>query len=186
MDWSSSYKPERMAEWEDIAAAIRESVTMDEILAMYCPSTPRRHRRCPCPLHNGRDPNFSYTDHGYKCFVCGASGDAIGFVKEVCELATRSDAMKRINADFRLNLPIECEISTQQSAEISMRRAEAKRKEEAAQAWKSEYERLMDEWIKLDMAKRTADPASDSYAHAVKNIDRVSYELDALLDKEPR
>lgn len=186
MDWTKSYKPERRAEWEDIAAAIRESVTMDEVIRLYSPGTPVRNRRCPCPFHNGKDFNFSFTDRGYKCFVCGASGDVIGFVKDICECATRSDAMKRINQDLRVGLPIDCTLSASQSATLALRRQEAEKREAELKAWQDEYARLMDEWVRLDKVKRTEDPSSESYAYAVKNIDRVSYELDTLLDKEPR
>ena len=175
------FQPERKAELEDIAQATHDSVTMDEVLSFYSPSTPRRHHRCPCPIHNGKDFNFSYTEHGYKCFVCGASGDVIGFVKEVCELATRSDAMKRIDADFHLNLPINGTLSAIQSANLALKRKEAERLREAEQAWEDEYHRLTDEWTRLDRVRQTADPASEEYADAVKNIDFISFQLDILL-----
>jgi DNA primase len=38
--------------------------------------------RGPCPFHHGKDPNFSVTMRGgYKCFVCGESGDVFTFVQ---------------------------------------------------------------------------------------------------------
>lgn len=175
------FRPERKASWEDIAESIHASVTMDDVLSLYSPSTPRRHHRCPCPIHNGKDYNFSYTERGYKCFVCGASGDVIGFVKEVCELSTRSDAMKRMDADFHLNLPINCTLSAIQSANLALKRKEAEEKRKAEQGWEDEYHRLSDEWVRLDTIKRTADPSSEEYADAVKNIDFVSFQLDMLL-----
>lgn len=181
-----SFHAERTASWVDISDSIRSSVTMDDVLTLYCPSLPRRRNRCPCPLHNGKDYNFSYNTHGYKCFVCGASGDVIGFVKEVCELSTRPDAMSKINADFRLNLPINCTISATQSANLALKRAEIERERAKRQAWEEQYHALMDEWVRLDRATREADPESDEYTYAVKNINMVSYELDALLDAEPR
>ena len=174
------FRPERKANWEDIAQAIHDAVTMEDVLAMYSPSTPIRHHRCPCPLHNGKDYNFSFTDHGYKCFVCGASGDVIAFVKEVCELATRADAMKRINADFGLSLPIDCTLSDIQSATLALRRAEAEKKKAEEDAWWDEYHRLTDEWIELDKVKRTADPSSEEYADAAKRIDFISFQLEML------
>lgn len=179
-----SFQPERTADWSDISDAIRESITMEAVLATYCPSTPRRHHRCPCPLHNGQDYNFSYTERGYKCFVCGASGDVIGFVKEVCELSTRPDAMRRINEDFHLNLPINCTLSAIQSANLALRRAEAEAKKAEKDAWWHEYHLLTDEWIRLDRIRRTADPESDEYAEAVKRIDSINYQIDSL-PKEP-
>lgn len=181
MSTFDSFRAERKASLEDISQAIRESVTMDEALAMYSPSTPRRHRRCPCPLHNGKNYNFSYTEHGYKCFVCGASGDVISFVKEVCELATRADAMKRMNHDLHLNLPIDGEVNAFQATEMSRRRAEAEARRAAEKAWDDEYHRLSDEWVRLDTIKRTADPSSEEYADAVKNIDFIGFQIDMLL-----
>ena len=119
--WAKSYRPERKANWRDIAQAIRDTVTMGELVAMYCPGLSPRQNRCPCPIHNGKDYNFSFTPHGYKCFVCGASGDVVSFVKEVCELSTRSDAMKLMDADFHLNLPINGTLSAIQSANLALK-----------------------------------------------------------------
>jgi DNA primase len=39
--------------------------------------------RGPCPFHHGKDPNFSVTARGgFKCFVCGESGDVFTFVQK--------------------------------------------------------------------------------------------------------
>lgn len=184
MDWTRAFKPKRQADWADIAEEIRGAVTMEDILQVYAPSVKTRNHRCPCPIHNGKDLNFSYTRNGYKCFVCGASGDVIGFVQTICGLS-RTDAMKRINADFRLNLPINGNLSAIQSADLALKRAERERQEAARQTWQDEYHRLWDEWITLDNTKRTADPTTAEYAEAVKRIDYVGYLIDCL-KAEPR
>ena len=185
MDWKTGFSPERKADWADIAAEIRESVTMEDVLHAYAPSVRTRNHRCPCPIHNGKDYNFSYTRNGYKCFVCGESGDVIGFVQTMCGLHDRADAMKQINADFRLNLPINGTISAIQSADLALKRAELERREAEHTAWVDEYNRLWDEWTKLDITKRTADPVTAEYADAVKRIDYVAYRIDCL-KAEPR
>lgn len=184
MDWQTAYHPERLASWDEIAESIRSSVTMWDVLAMYRSDLQPRGRRVPCPIHNGKDYNFSFTDKGYKCFVCGASGDVIAFVKEVCELSTRADAMKRINKDFGLGLPIGEPISATQSANLALRKAEAEKRSAERQAWEDEYHRLLDWWIELDKIKRTAEPDSDEYADAVKIIDFVNFQLEMLLCDE--
>lgn len=184
MDWSSLYRPERRASWEDIAQAIRDTVTMDEVLSVYFPHLPRRGHRCPCPLHNGKDFNFSYTEHGYKCFVCGASGDVIALVKEACELATRADAMKRLNADLRLNLPIQGEVSAERGPELARRRAEAEQRKKAVESWNSRYNDLMDEWVRLDKILRSS-ASPEEKAEARGRIVIVEDELDSL-PPEPR
>ena len=184
MDWKTGFSPERKADWGDIAAEIREAVTMEDVLHAYAPSVQTRNHRCPCPIHNGKDMNFSFTRTGYKCFVCGASGDAIGFVQTMCGLS-RTDAMKRINADFRLNLPISCTVSAIQSADLALKRAEREKKEKAHAEWEETYHSLWAEWIECDKAKRTADPESETYANAVKRIDYIAYLIDTL-PSEPR
>lgn len=57
----------------------------------------------PCPFHNDSDPSFAVTpDNGrYHCFGCGASGDAITWLREREGLSFR-DACDRLEA---LDLP---------------------------------------------------------------------------------
>ena len=185
-EWSKAYKREQRIEWRDVANAIREAVTVEEVLTTYCPGIRVRNHRCPCPIHHGRDYNMSFTEHGYTCFVCGSSGDVIDLVKEVCELSTRSDAMKRINQDMRLNLPLAGEAATaQQSAEIRKRREEAEAKMAAIEAWNARYNRLWDEWAELDKRIRSLDKHDPELATATERITRIEYQLDNL-PEEPR
>ena len=185
MNWKTAFQPERKADWAEIADAIHSAVAMDDVIRFYAPDIRPRNRRCPCPIHSGKDYNFSYTRDGYKCFVCGASGDAITFVKDVLRLSTRVDAMKRINADLRLNLPISGNISAEVSASLARLRTEREKKEKAHAEWEKTYRSLWDKWIQFDKAKRTADPESEEYADAVKRIDYIAYLID-LMPSEPR
>lgn len=185
MNWTAGFAPERKADWSDIAAEIRESVTMDDVIRAYTPSVTVRNRRCPCPFHNGKDLNFSFSRTGYKCFVCGVSGDVISYAKDILGLHSRADAMKQLNADFCLNLPIDGTISAIQSADLALKRAERERKEKAHAEWEETYHSLWAEWIECDKAKRTADPESEEYSNAVKRIDYTTYLIDCLT-AEPR
>ena len=187
MDWTKAYRPERKCSWDEIAQIIHDTVTMEEVLRAYCPSIAIRGNRCPCPLHDGKGLNFSFTANGFKCFVCGASGDVIGFVKDYCGYTSRVDAMKRMNSDLCLRLPIGGDMSLEQDRAIRARVAQAKAEREKEEAWWAEYHRLLDEWIEYDKTRRTANWESPEYVNAVKNIDRVSYEIDCLLGgRSPR
>ena len=181
MNWT--YQRERRATWDDIADAIHHSVTMGEVVRMYIPGVEPRYHRIPCPIHQGKDYNFSYTEHGYRCFVCGASGDVIAFVKEVCELSTRADAMKRINLDFRLGLPIGGEISPAEEKVLQARREAAREKERKHQEWEDGYHALIDEYCRLDKQRLFCEVGSAEWQEAVKNIDRVAYEIDCYPEK---
>lgn len=185
VDWSKDFKAERKIDWADVAQSIHDAVTMDEVIALYAPEVPRRNHRCPCPFHNGKDFNFSYTRHGYRCFVCNASGDAISFVKDIRNLSSRADAMKLLNADLHLGIPIGTNISEQQNEEIERRRAESRAKQKRIDAWWDKYHALMDEWIECDKVKRTAEPMSDEWIKAIKQLEIIGYELDSL-PEEPR
>lgn len=185
MDWSKEYKTERRIDWADVAQTIRDTVSMDDVLDVYAPEIPRRNHRCPCPFHNGKDFNMSYMYSGYKCFVCGVGGDVIAFVKDKLGLATRADAMKRINADFHLNIPIDRNITTAENSEIAKRREAAERKRKEITDWNELYDRLMDEWCRCDREKMNSEPMSDEWCNAVKRLEYIGYLLDGL-PPEPR
>lgn len=179
MDWRNGFKAEREATWEEIAQAIHDSVTMSEVVSLYYPGARPRSNRIPCPIHNGKDYNFSFTRSGYKCFVCGASGDVIAFVKDTQGCATRADAMRKLNADLNLHLPIDGDCDLSFRAEIDRRRAEADRKQKQIDEWEQEYSRLMDEYCALD---KTIMFSTDqiAVAEAQKRIVYIKYCLDTL------
>ena len=183
MSWTDRYQKEHRASWEDIADAIHETVTMDEAVKFYLPGIDTRYRRIACPIHMGKHKNLSYTNTGYKCFVCGASGDVVSFVKDVLGLSTRVDAMKRINADFRLHLPIDTNITFQESEELRQRREAVRMKQQAAEDWLNGIEALWDVWCRLDRQKRECEPGTDPWIEAVKNIDEVAYQIDCYPEK---
>ena len=188
MDWG--YKRERHASLDEIAEVIHASVTIRDALDVYCPGLEIRHHRCPCPIHSGKDYNFSFTDRGFKCFVCNASGDVITLVKEVCELSTRVEAMKRICADFHLPVDFYAEISAENSAKVNKLREAAERKRREKEEWEARYHKALDEWIELD--KVVTDTPWDSEENIAKvckakeDRARVGYQLDLILAQEPR
>lgn len=132
---------------------------MGQAVRVYLPEAKPVRGRIPCPIHRGTDRNFSYSDTGYTCFVCGAKGDVISFVKEVCELSTRADAMRRINRDFGLGLPIDSPASESFNEEAAKRRKEAERREAERKELFERRELLEDKWAELD--RIIHDPLSD-------------------------
>lgn len=188
MDWG--YKRERHASLDEIAEVIHASVTIRDALDVYCPGLEIRHHRCPCPIHSGKDYNFSFTDRGFKCFVCNASGDVITLVKEVCELSTRVEAMKRICADFRLPVDFYAEISPEVSTKVNKLREEAERKRREKAEWEAQYQKTLDEWIELDkVVMNTPWDSEENIAKVCKAKEdraRVGYQLDLILAQEPR
>lgn len=83
------------------ADLIKARLTMRELLGMYGLARNSRHNRIPCPIHDGKDRNFSFTDFGFKCFVCGAEGGLVHFVELYRGLSFEA-ALEEINGRFRL------------------------------------------------------------------------------------
>jgi DNA primase len=65
---------DRVREEADIISIVGEFVKLKRVGTSY---------RGPCPFHHGKDNNFSVTANGgFKCFVCGESGDVFTFVQK--------------------------------------------------------------------------------------------------------
>jgi DNA primase len=65
---------ERVREEADIVAIVGEYVKLKRVGNSF---------RGPCPFHHGKNDNFSVSLRGgYKCFVCGESGDVFTFVQK--------------------------------------------------------------------------------------------------------
>ena len=152
MEWSKGFQPERKTSWDDVANTIRSSVTMAEAVARYAPSLRPRYNRIPCPIHHGKDYNFSFTRTGYKCFVCGATGDVITFVKDTQGCATRVDAMKMLDRDFNLHL-IEngdLKVSADLLSRLNEKTKQALKLQAAQDEWDKNYDELMSCFAYLD------------------------------------
>jgi DNA primase len=76
---------------------IKQTATVPAVLSMYGYGT--KGTRIPCPLHGGRNPNFSFNDHAWNCFSCGRRGDAIQFVMDLFNLSFRN-ALAKLSNDF--------------------------------------------------------------------------------------
>ena len=118
----------------DYAAIIKQAVPMRDAVERYTGQQIVLNRIC-CPIHHGKDRNMRIYGRSYYCWVCHASGDVIQFVQAVCGVSFR-DAMKRLNEDFKLDLPIGAERNATNRAklsELNRRIAERKYREWLAQ-----------------------------------------------------
>ena len=109
----------------NIADQISDLVTIPDILEKYGYNI-SRNRRIPCPIHNGKDPNFCYTDSVFHCWTCGEKGNAISLVSKLFNLSF-SQTLIKINNDFQLGLTNKKPTHRQR---IQEREASKKRKEE--------------------------------------------------------
>ena len=108
----------------NIFDAVKIAVPFPDVVRHYGYS-PNRAGFMRCPFHTEKDASMKiYPDH-FHCFGCGASGSAIDFVCRVYGVGPL-DAVKKINADFRLGLPVDREPDLAEMEEVKRaREAEA-------------------------------------------------------------
>lgn len=167
----------------NISQLIYDQVKMKDVLEKY--HSGGKRGRAPCPFHNGKDNNLSYTDEVYHCWVCGAKGNVIGFVMDLFHLDF-SGAVQKINYDFGLNLPTSNKMTVAQHKQLAA--AEKRRKEElqAKRAAEKRIESLWNEFYKLDVIinryrpKSPEEPLKQKYVDALKQIETVKFRIDTF------
>ena len=161
---------------------------MPELMERYGFSL-NRSGFCKCPFHSEKSASFkAYPGtRGFYCYGCNESGSVIDFVMKFFGLSF-GDAIKKINEDFSLGLPICERISLRQRREMERsqreRQEERNREQRELERLDGEYWAAFDLWQKYDTNKREYAPKSPSedfhplYVEAIKNIDYASYLLD--------
>ena len=167
----------------DCVEAIKSSVSMRDVAARY--GLPiNSMSKTKCPFHNDSRPSMHVYGgkRGYYCFVCNKGGDVIDFVQNFFNLSFR-DAIKKLNDDFKLNLPVDSALDEKERIEaekmVIQRKAEQKRKEMEMKRLTTIYHAAFDRWkalddIKRDQAPKTPlDEPSEDYIYACKHIDQA-------------
>lgn len=91
---------------DDIFEAVKRQVTATDVAVRYG-FTPSRGGFITCPFHTERTPSLKlYPEaRGWYCFGCHTGGSVIDFVMRLFDLPPL-EAVKRMNEDFALGLPI--------------------------------------------------------------------------------
>ena len=134
----------------DYAEIVKRLVPMQDVAERYT-GEPIRFNRMRCPIHHGKDRNMRIYPKSYYCWVCHAHGDVIQFVMSVLGLSFQ-DAMRRINDDFGLCLPIgqeQTELDRKRLAELNRKIAEHRRLEDARLSDAEARERMTADWVGL-------------------------------------
>lgn len=89
----------------DVFAQVKSKVTVSEVVEMY--HGPVFKDTAICPFHDDTNPSLTLPREKniFKCFSCGAGGDAITFVSKLKHLSNL-EAVRLINNDFKLGIDI--------------------------------------------------------------------------------
>lgn len=172
------------------AESIKERVSMQEAIAFYAPSPAPRNNRIPCPVHGGTNHNMSFTDKFYHCHKCGAGGDVIHFVQHIFGLSFPA-ALDKLNTDFNCGAILDRRQTLREQRDAQKRHgeivAERERQEAQKQAYEDLYNRIWDEFARLDRnriehAPKIQDDVWDElFAEALQKIGYQEYLIDTLL-----
>jgi len=105
-----------------------KDATISQVVAQYLPELKKKgvNWQACCPFHAEKSPSFSVNDVKgiYKCFGCGASGDAIAFVMEL-QKCTFIEACKAVAEITGIAIEEEKQEYTEQQKEAYQKKATA-------------------------------------------------------------
>lgn len=166
---------------------IKQSVTMRQLCDQYGISV-NSAGFANCPCHGEKTASMKVYDgnRGWHCFGCHKGGSVIDFVMELYGLPLL-DAEKRLDADFRLGLFQTADEDTaarQRAIQAARERKKALRQRDRQhkEMWR-QYDAALTAYIAADRLIDSTDGIppylwSDQQCEAIKEISRLSYELD--------
>ena len=169
----------------DAVQTIKDSLTMRDVLLRYGYEPKRRMK---CPLHNGDGLNFEVKEKSWRCYSHCGSGDVISFVQKLFGLSF-SDALKKIDIDFGLNLYGEHSFQDLRKSHYRQKQiqAERERKEMQKQQADEEYWAVFDEMVRLDRNKTLYAPKTPYeewhplFIEALQKLEYYEYLLDRMV-----
>ena len=106
----------------DVFQEVRERVSALDVAQLYG-FHPNRAGFIPCPFHHERTASLKLYPgaKGFYCFGCHTGGSVIDFVAQLYGLDALG-AVRRLDEDFRLGLPIDRQQTPQERTEAAKRR----------------------------------------------------------------
>ena len=175
----------------DYADRINQSVTMRDVCSMYGLQVNRGgFCRSPFAASDSTPSMKVYNGNcGWYDFSTNQGGSVIDFVKKFFGLPFL-DAVRKLNTDFKLGLPIDTEPDAKAKQEARLaaqkRRAEQEKRRRTLSALRTAYDNALTRYVRLDRLVDQAHTAAksgglaaitDEMAYALGNIDGAWYEL---------
>lgn len=130
-----------------------------------------------CPFHKDKTPSAKIYRDIFHCFGCGVHVNVIGFVQRFFELKRPIDAVRKLDADFHLQLGLSGERILSDVREYRARQARRQEYEKWEQeAWLtlSSYYRLLLGWREL-APKSPNEKPDERFIYALHHLDKAEY-----------
>ncbi len=109
---------------------------------------PNRAGYIRCPFHNERTASLKlFDDGGWHCFGCHAGGSSIDFVMRLFDLS-QLDAIRKINEDFNLALPLDKPPSDAQKR-VAQQRREMLEVQREFERWRDRFLSVLNESYRI-------------------------------------
>lgn len=151
-----------------LSEEVRRLLTAPQV-AQHYGFEPNRAGFIPCPFHHEKTASLKLypEDRGWHCFGCHTGGSVIDFVMALFGISF-SQAILRINADFRLGLSLEAP----DKEALSERVQEQQRKAAETARFRREYDEKTREYQQLFLENQ------------IEHADRLLY-LDYWFEEHP-
>lgn len=166
---------------EHLAQRVKESVRLSDVLALYH-LQPNRAGFLHCPFHSGdRSPSLKVylQQNTWHCFGCGKSGTVIDFVMEM-ERCSFLDALKKLDADFRLELSDSKESYRNYRKRLSQRRREEIKRKSKKDALDIKIAHRRALWLKIKSFEVSSHEQAQQAASLIAEVDRLDYEIQKM------
>lgn len=175
----------------DVFQEVRERVSAQDAARHYG-FQPNRAGFIPCPFHHEKTASLKLYPRmgGFYCFGCHSGGSVLDFVAQLYGLDALG-AVRRLNDDFHLGLPVDRQQTPQERTEGA--RAAAKRRElsdtaKAFEAWRGAMLdkltacfRLAHLTMKAIETPADFDRLTDAQTLAIREQAHIEYLSDLLL-----
>ena len=155
---------------------VKESVDMRTVAEGYGIKI-NRSGMCLCPFHDEKTPSAKIYRDGMHCFGCGEHHDVISFTQKMFSLAEPIDAVKKLNADYGLNISVGNAPTTAEMSEYHKRIAKRRAFEQWEKlAWRTlhDYLWLMRQWREL-APKSPDDTQDERFVYSLHHLDYAEY-----------
>lgn len=169
----------------DYAAAIKERVSIKEVLSAYGYEI-NRAGYISCPFHSEKTASCKVYENRFHCFGCGTDGDIFTFTERLFDIDFKQ-ALVRINEDFHLGLELDGEASPEAKREAAERLKQKKKAQREKQRKDKAYMEKSIKFRSCLYALYEFKPPTEfdflhpDFVYALNNIERLRYELDCEL-----
>lgn len=137
-----------------------------------------------CPIHGEKTASLKIysNDKGFYCFGCGEGGDVITFIMKVFNIDFKT-ALTKISEDFGLG-DTRKKLSKFEKMKIAVAEDVRKKKNKEREEIENHYEKVLDEFIRLDKnrikykPKKIGEPMHELFIEALQKLCYQEYLLD--------